>query len=523
MMVKTSIFGPKSLVQEMSDLLADRREPEPDLVPIARERSPEPTLPDTHLTAFAKALAHVVQAPTSLAMNALLGSLASVVQAHADVMIPVNGGYRVPISLYLLSVAQSGDRKSACDALATKGIRDHQAEQIDGWEDARVAYEMTQEAWELQRKEILREHKEDPETLQAEIAAHAAAKPVAPRSPIAITNNATPEGLFKELLHGQRSMILSTDEGGAFFGGYSMADAQRKRAATAFYNEAWGAKQINSLRKGDGAVILRGYRLSMHLLIQPSVIEEAWKDEDLQGNGFWGRFLVACPESLWGTREIAPRHYDAQEREKLQRSLQILQIWQDLTKKIAQQPQPLSENGKALDPKVLEMTEKAVDAWIAFADECERKGGIFGEYAEIRGLSNKAAEHAARLAANFHVLMNEGKAEQFDKIGQEEMEQAILLIRWYLQSAVRMMQAPVTSEDRKLQEVYDTMLRRADRLEYDEFTPSDLVRACGKINNVKAAKAVLESLRQNGAVVAVGEATIDGKKRVDVWRLLRND
>src|SRR5690606_27391792 len=114
-----------------------------------------------------------------------------------------------------------------------------------------------------------------------------------------------------------------------------MADAQRKRAATAFYNEAWGATQINSLRKGDGAMILRGYRLSMHLQIQPQVLEEAWKDEDLQGNGFWGRFLVVCPESLWGVdgaRAIAPRHYNPQEREKLQRSLQILQIWQDLTK-----------------------------------------------------------------------------------------------------------------------------------------------------------------------------------------------
>ena len=53
-------------------------------------------------------------------MQAVLGSIVIACQGHADV--ETLGG-RSPISLYLLTIAKSGERKSKCDSLALEPIR----------------------------------------------------------------------------------------------------------------------------------------------------------------------------------------------------------------------------------------------------------------------------------------------------------------------------------------------------------------------------------------------------------------
>lgn len=517
---KGAIFGIPALIKEFSDRVASKQPAEPDLVPIARTRAPEPELPQIWLTPWINALAEVAYVPKSMALNSLVSALCAATQAHGDVVLPIMGGHRIPLSLYALTVAHTGDRKSGCDGLAMKGIRDVQKSRYDEFEAAREQYTMQLEAWEIQRKDMIKEYKDSPE-LSEKIVEMAASKPQAPRSPILLTNDATPEGIYKEMLTGQRTLMLSTDEGGAFFGGYSMNDANRKKAAAAFYNDAWSGKDAPRLRAANGATVLRGYRFCMHVLIQPKILEEAWKDPDLQESGFWGRFLVAAPDSLWGTRFEMPRRQDPKARESLAVAMKRIEQWQEVTKKIAEIPHPTDEQGTALNPTPLTMTEAAQELYFEFLDECEGKGGKDGEYAEIRALSIKAAEHAARLAGCFQVFLNLGDNSTQSEIGAEVMDHAISLMRWYLQSAIRMMQAPATSEDTRLQEIFEIIQKRADSVGYDELTTADLVRATRKVRNASDATIALEELRKNGLVELVGEAIVDGKKRKEVWRVIR--
>ena len=68
----------------------------------------------------ARDLEEVVQAPLALCANALLGVAALVVQGHADLTLP--HGQTCPLSLFFLTVAHSGERKSAIDRIVMRAV-----------------------------------------------------------------------------------------------------------------------------------------------------------------------------------------------------------------------------------------------------------------------------------------------------------------------------------------------------------------------------------------------------------------
>jgi hypothetical protein len=72
-------------------------------------------LPDT-LRGAVEALIEHVQAPPSLCAHSVLSAAALAAQGLANVKIP-NIPRPRPLSLFMLAIAESGERKSACDDL----------------------------------------------------------------------------------------------------------------------------------------------------------------------------------------------------------------------------------------------------------------------------------------------------------------------------------------------------------------------------------------------------------------------
>ena len=75
-----------------------------------------------NLNAVASAIATGVQAPDAIAAGSVLAAVALAVQPLANVAAPY--GARVPLSLYILTSASSGDRKSAVDAIACHAVEE---------------------------------------------------------------------------------------------------------------------------------------------------------------------------------------------------------------------------------------------------------------------------------------------------------------------------------------------------------------------------------------------------------------
>jgi hypothetical protein len=214
----------------------------------------------------AKEIAYLVQLPIEIAAQTVLAVGALVSQQYADVSID---GRVSPTSLFLLSVAGSGDRKSHADKLAQLPI---------------------QRYLELARSEYNEERKllgdDDP----------------LPRYPMLMAEEPTIEGIHRNMRENWPTMGLFSDEGGQFFGGHAMKNENQMRAITAL-SKFWDGSTITRTRGARGeSYELVDRRMSLHLMMQPIVAESIFSNEMMRHQGILARCLVAMPESIQGTR-----------------------------------------------------------------------------------------------------------------------------------------------------------------------------------------------------------------------------
>ena len=101
---------------------APTEEPRP-LIPELSEGSSFPTEALGPLAPAAHAIEDHTQAPIAIAGQSLLGAVALATQGHADVVLPTVDR-KVPLSLFLLTIAASGERKSTVDGFALQPIRE---------------------------------------------------------------------------------------------------------------------------------------------------------------------------------------------------------------------------------------------------------------------------------------------------------------------------------------------------------------------------------------------------------------
>jgi len=93
--------------------------------PLVREIAPGEAYPVASLGPLRDAVQGVTQAPLAIPAQSALAVASLAVQGFADVQ--TLGGTR-PLSLYALTIARSGKRKSACDAPLMAALRAHEKE-----------------------------------------------------------------------------------------------------------------------------------------------------------------------------------------------------------------------------------------------------------------------------------------------------------------------------------------------------------------------------------------------------------
>lgn len=101
-------------------------EPQPLTVQIEAEPYPLDALP-AKIAAAVHEVAGFVKAPLPMVASSALAALSLAAQAHVDVKRAEK--LHGPCSLFLLTIADSGERKSTCDGFFTSPIRNYQEEQ----------------------------------------------------------------------------------------------------------------------------------------------------------------------------------------------------------------------------------------------------------------------------------------------------------------------------------------------------------------------------------------------------------
>ena len=101
-----------------------------------------------------------------------------------------------------------------------------------------------------------------------------------------------------------------------------------------------------------------------------------------------------------------------------------------------------------LKPRVIEFSPTARQLWIRYADHVEGLLGPGGEYEPIRGLANKLAEHATRLATVIALVSD----LDLEELSEEQLARGIELASFYAQEALRLFEVGATDPELVLAE-----------------------------------------------------------------------
>ena len=152
----------------------------------------------------AEAIASIVKVPPAMAAQSVLSAAAMAAQPHGDA---IRDGQVIPLSLFMLTVAESGDRKSAADKLALTAHRQYQRDLREQYGADRKEYRNANDVYQKARTAILDKAKTDPHAAKAEL--NQLDEPIEPLSPSILAEEPTLEGLQKSLLRGHASQGLS--------------------------------------------------------------------------------------------------------------------------------------------------------------------------------------------------------------------------------------------------------------------------------------------------------------------------
>ncbi len=371
-------------------------------------------------------VAGFVKAPIPLIATSALAALSLAIQAHTDVQRAEK--LHGPCGLFMLAIADSGERKSTCDGFFTRAIKDYEARQQEAAKPLITAYKSEHDAWQAQRsglKEKIKALAKDGKPSAAQVGElHDLDQdePRPPRVPRLVYGDATPEALTYALAKQWPSGGVISSEAGSVFGGHGMgADSVMRNLAA--LNQLWEGATLPVERRSSESFTVRGARLTMALQVQEATIRAFFANTKglARGTGFLARFLVSWPASTQGTRHFteAPANWPA------------LATFNDRLTAILNRQAPIDDDG-ALTPAMLTLSPEAKAAWVSFHDAIESMLPTGGELYDVRDVASKAADNAARLAALFHTFT--GSIGQIDL---DAMEAAASVTAWHLSEARR--------------------------------------------------------------------------------------
>jgi hypothetical protein len=478
--------------------------------PLMRELPPAKPFPVDALGDLlgdaAKAIHDRVQAPLAIGAQSVLASATLAVQGHVDVVLPIGDGVVKPVSGYFMTIAVSGERKSASDDQAMRSVEQYENDLRKAYDSKLPDYLNDKAGWESARANAVKKHKGDRAKIKAALDVIGPA-PTAPWDPLLTCPEPTYEGLWKLFATGCPSLGLFSTEGGQFIGGFGMS-AENRLKTCAGLSDIWDGKPLKRVRSGDGAGVLPNRRLALHLMAQPMVADLVLGDALLAEQGILSRKLIVAPDTAIGERTS---------REEQPSTAVALKEYSDRLLAILKKPLPLADGTtNQLQPRAVRPTKEAKACLIRFADHVEHAMRPGGELETVRGLANKAMEHAARIAAVFSALVD---IERTD-IKLKSVKASIEVMEHYIDERVRLSQAAQINGDLRLAEKLRAWLY-SRWLEDKVSLPDIYQRGINAIGDQATARKVVALLEGHGWLERIqGGDAVAGVIRRDAWRIV---
>jgi len=456
------------------------------------------------------AINETVMAPLAMCCQSLLAAASLAAQAHFDIMLP--WGEQKPLSLFLLTVGESGERKSGVDNVVLGAVRATERMEIAKYSDDIKLYQAELEAWtyaaDSARKSVTVGKKGTVTAFEIQQAiAECGDKPTLPIMPICFMTDPTVEGMYKQFVTGKPSVALFSDEGGLLIGGNAF-NSENNLKTIARFCKLWDGSSFDRVRASDGAGVLYGRRMAFHQLAQPEVMNLLLSDRMANGQGLLARCLVAWPESTIGKRHI--NGFECAEKRP-----EVKSVFDKL--KILMETQPRTINSsQELSPIALTLSEQAKKLAIAAINEFENLMAPGAELAEIRDRASKAIENACRIAG---VLIVIEKGLSIREITTEYLERSLILMQWYLAETLR-----IRCFARVPQSIIDAETLSSWLLNHDikQFRSKQILnKGPTQLRDKSRLSAAINELVTNGYLIQNEKGVlVDGVNALKSWRVI---
>ena len=392
---------------------------------IYRATSPIAGLPPVFGQAVHDVSVHI-QAPLDMVIASALGAISLVCQDEIDV--ETGSGLISPCSLFFMTIAESGDRKSTVDRLFIQPIVEFEEEGEKEYQEQLFLHNSKMEAWNILHKKILSVIKkadavgETFDQLNIDLHNHNRKKPIHPRKRKLLYSNATPESIVYGMHRNSPSAGILSDEAGGILNGQTMNDL-------AMLNQLWDGSTLTVDRKTLESFSLKDARLTISLMTQEKSMRKFIQrgDSIARGIGFLARCLVIKVDSMQGSRFLTNQSHGELKNINGLNSFQLrLKTILEINHEIRLIDKKIEINKKR---QILKLSPEAKSEWLAFYNLVENELQPQGAFFSIKDAASKIAQNAARLAAIFHCFEN-----NTGDISKDSMDYGVGICKKYMSS-----------------------------------------------------------------------------------------
>lgn len=365
-----------------------------------------------------KTLYEDTQIPIELIGSTVLAAAALALQSVLEVMPPYSSEPE-PCSLYVLSMAKSGEGKSTLSRLIMKPFHEFSEMMKKEYDKTLSDYKKEYRIWNVKRKVFERDFYDavknhNYETEEFLLDDHLDAEPQKPNRFNLIYEDATPKAIIEGLSECPYAGVIS-DEAITFFTGYAKNNL-------GLLNKAWSGDTYTLKRAKEEEIDVKPF-LTLSLMVQPGVFfKYLEKHADIAASsGFLSRFLFSSTQSTIGLRrdKVSNNTSEHAVSELHKKCHSILAHHKD----------------KFYDqtiPKVtLELSSEARQLFQAKYNTYQGYMVDGQKWSHMCSIGSKAGSNALRIAAIIHGMNNKTNTI----IDYETLNKGFSIAEWYLEQA----------------------------------------------------------------------------------------
>lgn len=442
-----------------------------------------------------------LQAPDALIAGSFLTAMSIASQGDIDVKLPT--GQVRPVSLDILTIADSGERKSATDSIVCDPIYSHEKTLAMDHALALQAYKADRSLWNAKEASLQRRiakavdagSKDDIDNLRSELIAHGSCEPAIPTRNRIVYQNITERPLMEGMKGDGKSIAILSDEGEIVLKGGAM-----NKLGT--LNKAWDGARTLTLDRADDSIIVTNPRLTISMMVQEKVFGEFMKKRgDLaRGSGHLARYLVAWPASTQGFRFMSLD-------EPVWEHLSVFHQRVSALLAANQARRATGDFGR----KELSFTPEAKELWVQTQNGIEPRLRPDGDLVSIRDFASKSMEIAGRVAAILHHFTE----QEGEHITMETLDRALKIVGWHFDQFIAIFgdraDEPEYARDARM--IVQYLWRRYWRQGLWAAMRTD-VRRCGPVRSQPRFEAALMHLQMQGAVQILRQDPAQGRGRL---------